>query len=113
MVGATPTTVTHSGRRRAWRLRAVGGQLDPPPERIVAAEIHRREPLVDDGGVVAGGAVELVEGATAQQLDPDRLEVARPDGNLGDHRRLLALLDVLAVHRQQAREAAAERHVWR
>ena len=75
--------------------------------------MHRHEALVDDGVVVASCAVEIVERPAAKNLHPERFEVARANRDLRDGGRLFARRRLPAVHGQQPREAAAERHVGR
>ena len=89
----------------------IDAERDAPADRIFIGEVQRREPLVDDRGFASGHAVFVGQVAAALQRQPDRLEVTRIDGQHRDARRLLSLIERLAVDVQDAQEAALHRGI--
>ena len=101
-------------RNAALRRRAalqIDRQRDAAADRIFVREVQRREALVDDRALAPGHAVFVGQVAAALQRQADGLEVARIDRQHRHVRRLLALIERLAVDRQLAQEAALHRRV--
>ena len=100
----------NAASRRGAALQ-VDGERDAPANRIFVREVQRGEPLVDHRRFAAGHAVLDGQVAAALQRQPDGLEVVRIDRQHRHVRRLLALVERLAVDRELAQEAALHRRV--
>ena len=92
-------TQRRDGRPRCQRT--VGRQLDSPSERILASEMHRREPLVDDRGFMTRRPIEIVESAAPHDSQAEGFEIPRTDHDLRDGRRLFTCGERTALDRQE------------
>jgi hypothetical protein len=80
------------GQRRQRPAEYVGhvvGQPDALAERILTRKVHLCEPLIDDGIVLSGRAVDVGERSAAYGADANGLEVLRADAEQRDDGRPL------------------------